>query len=198
MKSARNTFSKINGLVLAGLLATVGASAMAQTPPAPVAPGQPSVQPARPAPAGDRMARHDPAKMQAFIAKRQAELKAKLKVTPAQEGAWTTFTASMQPPARMDRPTAEQRTAQRAEFEKLTTPQRIDKMKDMRAQRTAQRNAEMDKRGDAAKTFYAQLSPEQQKTFDTESSRMMGRHGGPEGHGGPRGHGGPGGPGMKG
>jgi protein CpxP len=56
----------------------------------------------------------------------------------------------------------------------------------MRAQRQAERNAAMDKRGEATKTFYAALSPDQQKTFDAEHLRH-GRHGGPEGHrGGPQ------------
>jgi Spy/CpxP family protein refolding chaperone len=40
--------------------------------------------------------------------------------------------------------------------------------------RTA-RMAEMDKRADATKTFYAALSPEQKKVFDAETAR--GRHG---------------------
>ena len=125
------------------------------------------------------MGRHDPAKMQAMIAKHQAELKAKLKITPAQEGAWTSYTAAMQPPAHA-RPTPEQR----AEFDKLTTPQRIDKMKEMRTQRMAEMNAAMDKRGEATKTFYAVLSPEQQKTFDAEHKKHGPRGGHPE-HGGP-------------
>ncbi|MES2413032.1 MAG: Spy/CpxP family protein refolding chaperone [Pseudomonadota bacterium] len=177
MKFAIKT-SALNSFVLAGLLATVGASAMAQGAPAapaagPAATGKPS------GPPGDRMARHDPAKMQAFIAKRQADLKAKLKITPAQEGAWTTYTASMQPPAKGARPTPEQR----AEFDKLTTPQRIDKMKEMRTQRMAQMNAAMDKRGETTKTFYAALTPDQQKVFDAEHKR--------------HGRGGPGHPGAK-
>ena len=178
----------LNGLVLAGLLATAGAGAMAQgTDAAPAA-----LKPSTSAPAaqntmprhGDqhRMGRHDPARMQAWMAKRQAEMKAKLKITPAQEGAWTAFTAAMQPPARMmsgDRPMA----AQRAELDKLTTPERIDKMKAMRAQRMADMNAEMDKRGEATKALYAVLSPEQQKTFDAEHRKMghrqgRGHHGG--------------------
>jgi hypothetical protein len=37
--------------------------------------------------------------------------------------------------------------------------------------------AEMDQRGDAAKAFYATLTPEQQKTFDASTAR----HHGPEG-----------------
>ena len=172
MEFALKPLASLNGLLLAGLLATAGAGAMAQTPPpAPQAATLPAAgQPAKPH--GESMGHHDPAKMQAWVAKRQAELKAKLQITPAQEGAWSTFTASMQPPARMgDRPAPEQRAQRRSEFEKLTTPQRIDKMREMRTQRTAERNAEMDKRGDAVKAFYAVLTPEQQKTFDAQ--RMM-------------------------
>lgn len=180
MKFAFNRPASLNSLVLAGLLATVGAGAMAQTPPAPPA-GSP---PAAGKPAGPhegRMGHRDPAKMQAMIAKHQAELKAKLKITPAQEGAWTSYTASMQPPAHGARPTPEQR----AEFDKLTTPQRIDKMKEMRTQRMAEMNTAMDKRGEATKTFYAALTPEQQKTFDAEHKKHGMRHGGPRGQGGP-------------
>ena len=46
-----------------------------------------------------RMGGMDPAKMQARMDKRAAELKALLKLTPAQEGAWTTFTEAMKPNA---------------------------------------------------------------------------------------------------
>lgn len=179
MKFAFNRTASLNSLVLAGLLATVGAGAMAQTPPAAPA-GSPPVAGKHVGPHGDRMARHDPAKMQAWIAKRQAALKAKLKITPAQEGAWTSYTASMQPPARGARPTPEQR----AEFDKLTTPQRIDKMKELRTQRMADMSAAMDKRGEATKTFYAALSAEQQKTFDVEHKKH-GPRGGHRHHGGP-------------
>jgi hypothetical protein len=53
----------------------------------------------------------------------------------------------------------------------------------MRAHR-AQRNAEMDKRMDATKTFYAGLSAEQKKTFDAESMRFLrGGKRGMHGHG---------------
>lgn len=101
------------------------------------------------------------------------KLKTNLKLTPAQETAWTTYAASMKPterPARMDREA----------FAKLTTPQRIDKMREMREHR----HAEMDRRADATKAFYAQLNADQQKTFDAETLRM--HHG--FGHHGPRGH----------
>ena len=158
--------ASFNSLILAGLLATLGTSAMAQ--------GAPTAPPA--GPHSERMGRHDPAKMQAMMARHQAEMKAKLKITPAQEGAWNTFTAAMQPPAHSTRATPEQH----AEFEKLTTPQRIDKMRAMRTERMTQMNATMDQRGEATKTLYAALSPEQQKVFDTEHAKRghRGEHGG--------------------
>lgn len=108
----------------------------------------------------DRM---DPAKMQERMDKRAAELKAKLKLTPAQEGAWTTFTAAMKPPAGM----LASHQAEREAMAKLSTPERIDKMKSLRASR----DAEMDKRAEAVKTFYAVLTPEQKKVFDAEHMR---------------------------
>ncbi len=52
-------------------------------------------------------------------------------------------------------------------------------MREMRAQRMAEMNTAMDKRGDATKTFYAALNADQKKTFDSQ----------PMGHGG-KGHGG--------
>ncbi|QNP58433.1 Spy/CpxP family protein refolding chaperone [Paenacidovorax monticola] len=98
------------------------------------------------------------------MAKHAAELKAKLQLTPAQEGAWTTFTEAMKP----------QQGNARLDFQdlrSLSTPERIDRMRAMRAQRAA----EADRRGEATKAFYAQLSPAQQKTFDEQSMHMMGR-----------------------
>lgn len=171
MKFALKPLASLNSLILASLLATAGASAMAQAAPAAPVVGPAGMQ-------GDRMMGHrDPAKMQAWMAKRQADLKAKLKITPAQEGAWTTFTAAMQPPARGARLMPEQR----AEFDKLSTPERIDKMRALRTQRMADMSAAMDKRGEATKTFYAALTPEQQKTFDAEHKKFgphdgRGRH----------------------
>lgn len=188
LKPSSMRFASLNSLVLAGLLATVGASAMAQAPAAPPAGAPPAgMQDGR---HGERMGRHDPAKMQAMMAKRQAEMKAKLKITPAQEGAWTAFTAAMQPPAGgmgPGGPGARPTPEQRAEFDKLTTPERIDKMRAMRVQHMTEMTAAMDKRGEATKTFYAALTPEQQKVFDAEHAKRGGRH-----HGGPGHQGGPG------
>ena len=187
MKFTFKSHTRLNSFVLAGLLATAGASAMAQnTPSAPAAGPASAAQPS--GPPGARMDHHNPAKMQAMMAKRQADMKAKLMITPSQESAWTSFTAAMQPPAHT-RPTPEQR----AELDKLTTPQRIDKMREVRVQRMTEMTASMGKRDEATKTFYAALTPEQQKTFDAEHKK----HRGLDGNTHHRGQGGHDGPGMK-
>lgn len=161
-------------VLAASLLAVFAAAATAQTPPAPPAgggmgPGAGMMGHRH----GDGM-RGDPAqwreRMQKRMAERQAALKQKLQITSAQEGAWNTWTQSMQPPANMQRPN-------RDEFAKLTTPERIDRMRQLRTQRMA----EMDKRADATKAFYAQLTAQQQKVFDSEGAhfgRGMGHRGG--------------------
>jgi len=123
----------------------------------------------------------DPAKMEAFMAKRAEQLKAKLKITASQEGAWTSFITAMKPPVRK----AENRPDP-AELAKLTTPERIDKMHALRVQHQAERSGAMEQREAAVKTFYAALTPEQKTVFDTEHARMGER----------RGHGGRGGPGR--
>ena len=96
-------------------------------------------------------------------ARHLTELKAKLKLEPGQETAWKTFADAMQPPATP--PARPDRVA----MEKLTTPERIDQMLAVHAQR----NADMKKHAEATKTFYASLSAEQKKTFDAETARHM-------------------------
>jgi Spy/CpxP family protein refolding chaperone len=54
------------------------------------------------------------------------------------------------------------------EMAKLSTPERIDRMNTLKAQH----DAEMAKRQQATKAFYAGLTPEQQKVFDANA---MGR-----------------------
>jgi periplasmic protein CpxP/Spy len=152
----------LNKHLAATLLATLGFAAMAQMPP----PGGPGTS----GPGAGR-AEHghmDPQRMQEYLAKRQAALKEKLQITPAQEGAWTTYMSALKPASNVQRP-------ERGEFDKLTTPERIDRM---RALRVAH-EAEMDKRADATKAFYAALTPEQKKVFDAETLRhARGGHGG--------------------
>lgn len=182
-KSLSSFRAPLNRLVLAGLLAAASAGVMAQ--PAPVAPGVSGIPPAsqKAMPHDDRMGHHDPAKMQAMVAKHHAELKAKLKLTSAQEGAWTSFTAAMQPPGGMGKGMDwRQSPEQRAELDKLATPERIDKMRALRTQRMNDMTAAMDKRAEATKTFYAALSPDQKKVFDAEHT-MHGMHGGRHGGG---------------
>ena len=130
MKFTFKPRATLNTLVLAGLLTAAGGVALAQTTATTPAPATAAMGMGMAGGHhGDRMDHRDPAKMQAVMAKRQAEMKAKLKITPAQEGAWTAFTAAMQPPVHGARPTA----TQRAEIDKLSTPERIDKMRDRKS-----------------------------------------------------------------
>lgn len=167
-------------LLLASVLASSGLAAFAQTPP-------PADGTAPPPPADARhhgprgpMAhgeRPDRAAMQQRMEARLAQLKQRLQLTADQQGAWDSFTAALRPGAgghaRLD--------MDRQEFARLTTPERIDRMRAMRLQR----QADMDRRDDAVKTFYAALTPAQQKVFDREALHAMG----PEGHWRHGGHG---------
>lgn len=161
--------------VAAAVLAALALPVLAQPTPATApAVGTVAAPDARKGP-GEHRERH-----QAYKAQRAAALKEQLKLTPNQEPAWNSFTASMQPqgngPAHLDR----------KELDKLSTPERIDRMRALRTQHAA----EADRRGEATKAFYAVLTPEQQKTFDARTHRMgpRGEHGGPGKHG-HRGHG---------
>jgi protein CpxP len=178
----------MKSLLIAGLLANAALIAQAQTTPAAAAPPMAPASSAKMAHGmhheggmhggmkgdmkGSMQGRMDPAKMQAMVAKHLAELKTKLKITAAQEGAWGTFTEAMKPPAGMTpaRP-------DRAEIDKLPLPERIDKMRALRAQHMSDRQANMEKREDAAKAFYATLNADQKKTMDAEHSKMMHRWG---------------------
>ena len=97
---------------------------------------------------------------------------------PGAGGAWNQFSAAMQPPA----PDAR---SSRADFARLSTPERIDLMQ----KRADRRHARMKQRGDATKAFYAQLTPEQQKSFDSRAQRAGRGEGWHGGHGEHRGWG---------
>ncbi len=101
------------------------------------------------------------AKWEARRAEHLSELKEKLRLSPEQEAAWNTFTRATQPAMH---PAGGDRQAMRGEFEKLNTPQRLDKMMAM----SEARRARMLERSQAVKAFYAQLNTEQQKVFDAE------------------------------
>jgi hypothetical protein len=158
-------------LLWAGLLAGATFAASAQTAVPPAAEAQPGAQAQQQQQRSLRAEqRRDPAqrweRMREHRAQRLAALKQKLQLTPAQEGAWQSFSTASQPPAQ-----APQRV-DRAEFAKLTTPQRLDRMQARQAQRAERLAA----RAAATRSFYAALTPEQQKVFDTESLHF-GPHG---------------------
>lgn len=105
-------------------------------------------------------------RMKERMEKRAAELRDKLKLAPAQEGAWNAYIARMKPadmPARPDR----------AEMAKLTAPERMEKMHAL----MKERDKHMEVRIAATKEFYAQLTPEQRKVFDEQFPGGPGRHG---------------------
>ena len=134
-------------ILLTGLLATLTTVAQAQPGPGP-GPGA-----GGPGPNSDTRAR-----MYEHMDRHIADIKAKLKLTPDQEDLWTSYITAMKPPADAKWP-------DRVEMEKLTTPERLDKMRELRKQR----DAEMDKREAATRAFYAKLTPDQKKIFDTNT-----------------------------
>ena len=103
----------------------------------------------------------------------QAQLKKDLKITAEQETAWKQFTDATAP-----KPPAEPPMMARQDWAQLTTPERLEKMQAMRADR----QKVMDQHVAAVKAFYAVLSPEQQKVFDAHGPGF-----GPDGQMGPRG-----------
>jgi hypothetical protein len=117
------------------------------------------------------MWQRDPAKMQARMTKRLAALKLKLHITPAQEAAWTTYTDALKPKPRAPIAGAP------ADLSHMTTPERLDRMHTLHAERMAEMTAQLDQRAQATKTFYAVLSADQQKVFDEEFNRALRGHG---------------------
>ena len=163
MKYARQS------LLVAALLASLaGGSVLAQA-----TPGAAQEQQQKQPRAEHRHGPKDPAERQARFDKRMSELKQKLQITPVQESTWNSFVQAMKPPAQPP-----QRLDREAPA-RMSTPERIDQMRALRAERMA----EMDRRGEATKNFYATLTPEQKKTFDEQALR------GPRGHGMHRGGG---------
>lgn len=106
------------------------------------------------------------------MAEKAAKLQAALQLTDAQQADWNTFREALKPMPR--------KPFDRESFAKLTTPERIDQMRQMRSER----NAQAERRAEATKAFYAKLTPAQQKTFDAQTLHH-GMHSG-EHHGKPR------------
>jgi Spy/CpxP family protein refolding chaperone len=130
----------------------VSAIALAQTAPdAPPRPQHPMGEPGK-----------NPEQMKERFAKHQAELHDTLKITAAQEPAWKTFIQSVTPKAMPQREDFK-------ELDKLTTPQRMEKM----LEKMKEHQAALQDRLAATKTFYATLTPEQQKIFDESHRRLQ-------------------------
>jgi len=158
---------KLHHLLITASLLT-GLSAMAQTAPT----SDPAATPPGARQTGPMQ------KMRDMMGHRRAQhleaLKTSLKLKPEQESQWMAFAGSMKPHS------PERQHMAMADMDKLSTPERIDKMMALKTQR----DAEMQKRGDATKTFYATLSDEQKKTFDQHTAKFMhrmaeGHHRGP-------------------
>ncbi len=115
-----------------------------------------------------------PEQRAAFRAQRVAKLHDELKITPAQEQAWKSFVASMQPQAR-----GQGQRPDRAAWAALSAPERMSKAIDMQKRRTVA----MEQRLGALNSFYSVLTPDQKKTFDDKAARMQHRfqHRGPGG-----------------
>lgn len=128
-------------------------------------------------------------RMQARMAERQAKLKADLNLSPEQEPAWNAFVARMDA-AKSSHGQRGQR--ERINWSELSTPERLDKMQ----ARMAEREAAMNQRFEAIKSFYANLNAEQQKVFDSQRMGSFHRagmkgghhHGGHKHHHGGKGH----------
>lgn len=103
------------------------------------------------------------ARMKEHMAKRHAELHDKLKLNATQESGWKTFTAAMMPNDMGKRP-------DRADWEKLSAPERMEKKLEM----MKKGEAHMTTRLAAMKTFYATLTPEQQKVFNEAVGKERG------------------------
>ena len=168
----RTYFKPLHTLILAGALSTLAGYSMAQPAPA----TSPSAGPAAHG-QGMGMGKHDPAKMQARMTQRLAELKVKLKITPAQEAAWTTYTDAIKPTPRTTQHAS--MAASHADLSKLPTPERLDRMRALHTEHMAAMTTRMDQRAEATKTFYAVLSADQKKVFDDQFSRLSG---GRDGH----------------
>ena len=105
----------------------------------------------------------DPAKRAERFEQRQQKLHDALKLTANQEAAWKTYIAAIAPKQPVGR-------ADRVSFKELPAPERMEKWIELSKARLQQQETRLA----ALKTFYATLTPEQQKIFDEQTA---GRHG---------------------
>ncbi len=96
------------------------------------------------------------ARMAEMWAKRQAKLHDLLKLTAAQEPAWTTYQAAIKPAPR---------TGEHAALSTLSAPDRLSKMIEMAKQHTTAMEGHLA----ALNTFYGTLTAEQKAIFDANT-----------------------------
>lgn len=126
---------------------------------------------------------HD--RMQERMNKHRSMMHDKLKITPEQEAAWKTFVDATAHNMKGMMGNHAERQAEHKAAESMSAPAMMEKQ----IERSKEHLAMMQKHVEALKTFYAVLTPEQQKTFDhlhkrmhhrAKMMRMMGRD---RGHG---------------
>jgi protein CpxP len=165
----------VTGLAALSLGTAIGAQAQTAAAAAPQAQQQPHAQ------HGQRAERREltPEQRAQFAAKRAerraqrtAQLHDELAITPAQENAWKSFVASMQPAAQ-DGARARNGQQDRAAWAGLSAPERMAKRIALHKQRTAA----MEQRLGALNSFYSVLTPEQKRTFDAKANSFQGRRG---------------------
>lgn len=105
-----------------------------------------------------------PEQMKAHFENRKAALHDKLKLNASQETAWKTYLEKVGPMQGPQRP-------DRAEIEKLSAPERMEKMLGF----MKEGEKRMESTAAATKEFYAVLTPEQQKIFNDEFASGYGR-----------------------
>ncbi|HET6970002.1 MAG TPA: Spy/CpxP family protein refolding chaperone [Phenylobacterium sp.] len=112
---------------------------------------------------------------EAMMKQHLEDLKIVLRLRPDQEAALQAFAAAHHPPEMGE---MHDRMFGGPEAKPMSTPERLDEM----AKHEAAMAAEHQKMAQALKTFYAALSPDQQKVFDA-LQRLQGPHGMHGGHG---------------
>lgn len=155
-------------VLAAGLAGAAIASAQAPTPG--MAPGAGHGMHAASAAGHDGMHGKMTERREQRMAQRLESLRQKLSISAEQEAAWAAWTNALRANGPMP---AADRAKMRAEMAQLTTPERIDRMRTLRAQHQSR----MDQRAEATKRFYAALNAEQQKVFD-QMTAQRGHHGG--------------------
>lgn len=101
----------------------------------------------------------------ASATKHLGELKAKLKLTSAQQPAWDTFSGQVNDQAKSMAAMHDMKQDKMKDKSQTMTMTAPDKMA-MMAEMTKERAQSMSKMADNVKTFYATLTPEQQAAFD--------------------------------